>query len=198
VFSLTNWEQRAFAGGETLLLSPSTLDFWRGYDASRPAELMSFVQLVDPRFNRLTVFDPRIPHGVRQVEGTREPLDSRIAVHGWFQEPALVVSDAVEETQQRPFFEAMLEILLHSLRDVAGVDGLVTARVDLSPDGTVTNTAVVSSSVVSTNHDDDAADRVERTIEDFLGGTRFPPSPRDAWAVFPVKLPVVKATPDRA
>ena len=46
------------------------------------------VTLVPPLFNRLTVFDPRYPHGVRAVEGTRDPLKARLVLHGWFTEPA--------------------------------------------------------------------------------------------------------------
>lgn len=36
--------------------------------------------LVEPRFNRLTVFDPRFPHGVRLVEGTMNPPQVRYVV----------------------------------------------------------------------------------------------------------------------
>ena len=45
------------------------------------------VHLVEPRFNRLTVFDGRYPHGVRPVEGTRDPLKARLVLHGWFTDP---------------------------------------------------------------------------------------------------------------
>ena len=40
-----------------------------------------------PLFNRLTVFDPRYPHGVRLVEGVQDPLKARLVLHGWFTEP---------------------------------------------------------------------------------------------------------------
>lgn len=46
------------------------------------------VTLVEPRFNRLIVFDGRYPHGVRMVEGTRDPVKARAVLHGWFTEPA--------------------------------------------------------------------------------------------------------------
>ena len=190
VFSLTNWEERTFTGGETVLLAQDTLDFWRAYDRSRGVELTSFGELIEPSFNRLTVFDPRIPHGVRTVEGTREPLDSRIAVHGWFFEPAVIVSEAIQQAQQRRAFEATLAILHVSLGDVEGVDGLVTARIDVNREGEVTNTRLVSSSLVSTVGDDGAVKKVERTIEEFLASSSFPPLPAEAWAVIPVSFPL--------
>ena len=34
-----------------------------------------------------TVFDPRIPHGVRQVTGTHDPREGRLVIHGWFVQP---------------------------------------------------------------------------------------------------------------
>ena len=43
---------------------------------------------VEPLFNQLTIFDGRIPHGVRQVEGTRDPLLGRLVLHGWFTQPS--------------------------------------------------------------------------------------------------------------
>ena len=69
VLSLTNWDKRRFTGGETFLLRPETLDYWRGFETSSVVEPGAVVQTVEPEFNRLTVFDPRIPHGVDVVEG---------------------------------------------------------------------------------------------------------------------------------
>jgi 2OG-Fe(II) oxygenase superfamily len=191
VFSLTNWDERAFRGGETFLLSQDTLDFWAAYHRTRFVEVDSFLELIEPRFNRLTVFDPRIPHGVRPVEGTREPLDSRIAVHAWFYEPALIVSEAIEQANQRRVFEATRAMLRYSLAGVETVDGLVAARIDVSSAGDVTNARIVSSSLVSTSHG--SAEEVERTIVEFLATTSFPPLPEDAWAVIPMSFPL---TPD--
>jgi len=43
---------------------------------------------VQPLFDRLTVFDARLPHGVSRVEGERDPRGGRLVLHGWFTEPA--------------------------------------------------------------------------------------------------------------
>ena len=47
---------------------------------------------IPPLFNQLTVFDPRIPHGVRLVEGTHDPLHARVVLHGWFTQPSPFIS----------------------------------------------------------------------------------------------------------
>ena len=87
VLSLTRWDERTWTGGETLILKPSTLDYWSSFDADATVERESLVELVPPRFNRLTVFDPRLPHGVPVVEGVRDPSQGRLVLHGWFNEP---------------------------------------------------------------------------------------------------------------
>lgn len=73
-----DWENREFTGGETMILKPHVLDYWRSFQPGIGLEEKHFLDLVEPRFNRLTVFDPRFPHGVRPVGGTRDPLKGRL------------------------------------------------------------------------------------------------------------------------
>src|SRR5512132_890404 len=92
VFSLTRWDERGFTGGETVLLRPESLDFWHNFDPGRDLEAGDMVERIPSPFNQLTVFDARIPHGVRMVRGTHDPLDSRVVLHGWFKYPELTAS----------------------------------------------------------------------------------------------------------
>ncbi len=87
VYSLTNWNKRTFAGGETLMLRDEVLDFWADFRSVRAVEEHELLRAIEPRFDRLTVFDPRIPHGVRTVTGTRDPREGRLVIHGWFVQP---------------------------------------------------------------------------------------------------------------
>jgi hypothetical protein len=87
VFSLTRWGHRAFTGGETILVRDGVLDFWQEFRSERAVEQLDLVQAIPPRFNRLVVFDPRIPHGVRTVAGTHDPRAGRLVIHGWFVQP---------------------------------------------------------------------------------------------------------------
>lgn len=87
VFSLTRWQGRRFTGGETLLVRDEVLDFWHDFRSVRAVEEGELLRAVPPRFGRLTVFDPRIPHGVRAVSGTRDPREGRLVIHGWFVQP---------------------------------------------------------------------------------------------------------------
>ena len=94
VLSLSRWEDRRYTGGETLLLQPRVLDYWRDFDSSAGLEGADLFRTVEPRFNQLLVFDARVPHGVREVRGERDPRGARLVLHGWF-------------TQPQPYFEGV-------------------------------------------------------------------------------------------
>lgn len=97
VFSLTQWNTRTFRGGETLLMRDDVLDFWRGFVSTTAVEEPELLDEVPARFNRLVAFDPRIPHGVRRVDGSMDPTEGRLVIHGWFVQP-------------RPFIEGPLPL----------------------------------------------------------------------------------------
>jgi len=93
VYSLT--ARRGFVGGETLLLRDEVLDFWHDFRSERAVEEGELVRAIEPKFGRLVAFDPRIPHGVREVRGTRDPREGRLVIHGWFVQPRPFVQGAL-------------------------------------------------------------------------------------------------------
>jgi hypothetical protein len=93
VYSLTRGA--AFRGGETLLVRDDVLDFWHDFISVRAVEHDELIRAVPPQFARLTVFDPRIPHGVRTVTGTHDPREGRLVIHGWFVQPRPFVRGAL-------------------------------------------------------------------------------------------------------
>jgi len=56
-------KDRKFTGGETLVLKDDILNFWHSHQGG-PIEMKSIFEIVDPCFDRMVVFDPRIPHGM--------------------------------------------------------------------------------------------------------------------------------------
>jgi hypothetical protein len=97
VFSLTPWKTRKFTGGETLLLRDDVLEYWDGFTSTRAVEEREVLEEVPALFNRLVVFDPRIPHGVRRVEGPMDPLHGRLVIHGWFVQPRPFIEGPLKE-----------------------------------------------------------------------------------------------------
>jgi hypothetical protein len=78
VYSLTPNERKT-SGGETIIFHEG--DPVRNH-LRAPASGQSFYEAVAPRFNRLVVFDDRMPHAVEQVDGSMDPVEGRIVLHG--------------------------------------------------------------------------------------------------------------------
>jgi hypothetical protein len=82
VYSLT-LDNRRSIGGETIVLREG--DLFRAH-LTRAGAGTAMQELIEPRFNRLVLFDDRMPHGVRRIEGAMDPLDGRIVLHGHISE----------------------------------------------------------------------------------------------------------------
>jgi hypothetical protein len=82
VYSLT-WDERKTTGGETIVFKEG--DLFRD-NMGRAAAGAGLLDLIEPKFNRLTLFDDRMPHGVQRVEGSMSPVEGRFVLHGHISE----------------------------------------------------------------------------------------------------------------
>jgi hypothetical protein len=187
VFSLTRWDERGFSGGETELLSPETLEFWRHFSPDEGLEARQLVERVPAAFNQLTVFDARIPHAVRAVHGTHDPLDSRIVLHGWFEYPDLTTSEDIRDQKALVSLKLATAQLVRRLEAAAPVTGVVTVRLEFGGDGEVREARVLSDTLVSTAGDGPARATVLERLVDGLSGLRLPGAD-GSWAIVPVRL----------
>ncbi|MGE0762925.1 MAG: 2OG-Fe(II) oxygenase [Bdellovibrionales bacterium] len=157
VFSLTPTKERGFSGGETCLLRPEVLRDWAHASGDSPTESDQLLAKIDPRFNRLVVFDPRLPHGVRRVQGTRDPRQGRLVMHGWFVQPRPFFTGPLRETQVQQVLGEGLERYGKSVADMS-VAGYVSLRLQIGMNGRVsrvkplTNTLVGMAPEVSRTH----------------------------------------------
>lgn len=133
-----------FEGGETTILKPSICQYWRGYDGRRGLEFPSLFDTVGPQWNRLTVFDARLPHGVSPVRGTRDPRRGRLVLSGWFSEPqptykgGLGREDSLQEAAERVVEQTSLELQEQLEETVSRVVGFIAIQLVVSGiDGTV-------------------------------------------------------------
>ena len=136
VLSLTDWEARRFVGGETQLLQPHVLDYWRNFDSSRGLESSDLISEVEPLYNRLTIFDARLPHGVSRVEGERDPRKARLVLHGWFTEPEPFFDGGLSADSVETGLNAALERAYAAVGPPT-VTGLLSVRLDVSASGEV-------------------------------------------------------------
>ena len=66
------------------------------------------------------MFDGRVPHGVRVVEGTHDVREARLVVHGWFLDPAPFFEGALSEEAAAEALNAGLEALYEARYYVRG------------------------------------------------------------------------------
>jgi hypothetical protein len=172
VFSLTHWRGRAFRGGETLLVRDEVLDFWHDFASVRAVEEPELVRAIEPKFSRLVVFDPRIPHGVRTVTGTHDPREGRLVIHGWFVQPRPFV--------RGPLSTRALTARTNELTDQLGamlgalpIAGLVSFAFGVDRRGGVRAVQVLSDTTRVPKSDERARKAVVRQIRDAIAGWRF-------------------------
>jgi len=177
VLSLTDLERKGFTGGETMLLRPSVLDFWRShYDPEALEERDRLLEMVSPAFDRLTVFDARLPHGVSVVEGARDPLDARLVLHGWFLDPTPFFEGGAlgEEAATEPLNDALAP-LFERLAELPPLTGTLVMRLEVDP-----GTGLVSGAEPLTDTLTGAEDPAEvrglcfAAIADAVEAMRFP------------------------
>lgn len=193
VLSLTDWERRGFDGGETVILRPETLDHWRGFDAGESLEEQHMVDEVEPLFNRLTVFDPRFPHGVRTLRGSRDPMRGRLVLHGWFTQPAPFFEGPLDEDQAADILNDALQPFFESMADTGRLMGMLAVRIHVSGEtGEVRSVEALSDTLL---HDpfehagpDEAASAiatVKAEAAQALRGATFPTAPADTMITMP-------------
>ena len=146
VLSLTDLEEESegdgkkhkhFTGGETTILKPHILEYWRTFNASKGAEKSDILEKVPPHFNQLTVFDPRFPHGVSTVHGTRDPRHGRLVLHGWFADPTPFFDGALLDDEIEGPLNACLEDIGRDLQTMPPALGLLSIRLHVIEDGSV-------------------------------------------------------------
>jgi hypothetical protein len=174
VFSLTHSEERRFTGGETILLGDTALNYWQQFDSATPIERDRLVDRIPPRFNQLLVFDGRVPHGVARVDGTRDPLHSRVAVHGWFLEPSLRAEGALSAREADAPARALVEAWQRARGHHGRMNGLTPIRVWVDCRGTVERAEALRSTLVSLDGAKEAPSAAVRLALELAGQWHFP------------------------
>jgi len=148
VYSLTDWEDRHFTGGETLLGSPQLLDYWPTFDPTRSTESRTLVERIPALFDQLTVFDSRLPHGVAVVEGTRDPVQARVALHGWFHDAVPTMRGGLDLEGSAAVLDGIRAASCRERERFGPLLGTSTWRVRIDPDGSVAEAVAVVDNLV--------------------------------------------------
>jgi Rps23 Pro-64 3,4-dihydroxylase Tpa1-like proline 4-hydroxylase len=155
VLSLTDFEEskgglnhKHFSGGETTILKPSVLEYWRTFDPTKGIEDGDIVDRIEPNFNQLTVFDPRLPHGVSKVHGTHDPLKGRLVLHGWFADPSPFYEGELGEDAIQSELGSCLEDIHEQFKNLPPAVGILSVRLHVTEDGEVESIDWLSDTLV--------------------------------------------------
>jgi hypothetical protein len=173
VLSLTRWTSRRFTGGETVLLRDEVLDYWTDFVSERAVEQGELYRAVAPRFGRLVVFDPRIPHGVRRVAGTLDPREGRLVINGWFVQPRPFVEGPVPARAVARRIEGLTEALGAWTRDL-WIAGTLALAIPISAAGRVGRVRVLTDTTRVARGDEAARRGLLRSIRRYVAGLQFP------------------------
>lgn len=173
VFSLTPWRGRKFTGGETVLMREEILDYWNNFDPKSGLEREQVFQEVQPLFNRLTVFDPRIPHGVREVKGVHDVREGRLVIHGWFVQPRPFIEGPLPPNELQTRIDDLSDELEKLFSQGLAVHGVLSIRFKVSPRGLVTEAKTLSNSVRHPGGDRQVERALTRHIETIIKRFQF-------------------------
>jgi hypothetical protein len=104
----------------------------------------TFFQSIEPRFNRLVVFDDRMPHAVQLVEGNMDPAEGRIVIHGHIREAGPVVCGPLPHEVVRKIADRLASEYSAHLGDALNVyHGPAAVRFTVQPDGAVVGARII-------------------------------------------------------
>ena len=185
VYSLTP-NKKEFIGGETLILKEQTLNYWENYKKFDNFEINSFVDIIPSNMNQLVVFDPRFPHGVTELKGTRDPLKSRLVIHGWFVNPRPYVVGGLSTSQvQTPVGKVLLQIN-KVLNQIDLLDGTVSIRLNVSSQGEVKQYRVLTNTLVSLSNNSSDVKYFEKIINNLFNSVQFPKAKKTSTITIPL------------
>jgi len=181
VFSLTRNERRT-SGGETIVHKEG--DAFRAM-RSRPAAGGDFFDAISPRFNRLVVFDDRVPHAVEQVEGSMDPREGRFVLHGHLSEQGPATAGALPPKATVETARAVIHGFTND-HFVDGYHGLMTWRIEIRPDGSVADCHLLLDRVVHPAEGDTRWPGLVQDLQGRLATARFPAASGPTWLMLPI------------
>jgi hypothetical protein len=171
VYSLTR-DKRMTTGGETIVMKEG--DLFRMNVATAQATSGYFTS-IEPRFNRLVVFDDRMPHGVERVDGSMDPKEGRFVLHGHLRDKGAIVAGALTEKQVgEVVMESLIEFSSESFSRIRLYHGPVVLNLLIASTGAVESCSVLLDRVTATDSTDAGWPRMQRSLIAKFKALKFP------------------------
>lgn len=190
VYSLTR-DQRRTIGGETLLRREA--DSFRANLTTGQAG-RGFYEIVEPRFNRLLLFDDRLPHAVERIDGSMDPAEGRFVLHGHVSEGGPMVEGALPGAAVAgPLSEVLQRLRNDSAAGAALYHGPLILRLRIASDGRVAECGVLLDRVLHPDPGHADWEVFRSRLVDRFGSAIFPAAEGESYVLLPVAFGNVPA-----
>lgn len=181
VYSLT-WDERKTRGGETIVFKEGDL-FRRNMGRANAGQ--GLLDLIEPKFNRLTLFDDRMPHGVQRVEGSMDPVEGRFVLHGHISETGPTTEGPLDAAAVTRIVYESLGPLLSEVQEMPVLHhGPLVLRLTIEPDGQVSRIDRLVDRLARA--DGNSAGVVAGRVIQLVRALRFPEAPAATEATVPL------------
>jgi hypothetical protein len=183
VYSLT-WDQRETRGGETIVFHEG--DLYRSNLTNMTGGKGGLYEMIDSRFNRLAIFDDRLPHGVNRIEGSMNPVHGRLVLHGHISESAPGIRGPLEPDLVGAVVEEAANVALNRFDMNCDPHGPVTVKLAINADGRVERARLLLDRLAFP--DGSSTDGMADAIVEEAGKARFPAAPEPTEAIVPIMI----------
>lgn len=183
VYSLTRDDRRTI-GGDTLVRHE--IDPFRAHLA-RAGAGRQFYQAIEPRFNRLLIFDDRLPHSVERVDGSMDPVEGRFVLHGHLREGGTMIAGALsEEMIAGPIMELLGQIREDLSAAAALYNGSLILRLTIAAAGSVAACRVLVDRVLHPDPGHVEWEPLRAKLVERFERLRFPPAAGETVLIQPL------------
>ena len=183
VYSLTKDDRRT-VGGETLILREG--DLFRG-NLTRPNAGRGLHEIVEPKFNRLVIFDDRLSHAVERVEGPMDPAEGRFVLHGHLRESNIAVAGALPpDLVLGPLAETLDAFVNDTSAQLALYHGPLALRITISRNGAVANCTVLLDRVIHRDPGHTEWEPLLAAMVDLINRAKFPEAEGETIVIRPI------------
>jgi len=183
VYSLTH-NVRETQGGETLVMRE--VDLFRAHLTTSQAGHGGFYEAIAPAFNRLTIFDDRMPHAVQRIDGSMDPREGRFVLHGHISEAGPATRGALTPAEVGGIVEEAANRVLAARATAAEPHGPVVVRLSISASGEVERALLLLDRAALP--DGSSAAGLADSIVDAAAECRFPERDSPTEAIVPIML----------
>ena len=183
VYSLTH-NVRETRGGETLVMHEG--DLFRANLERAQAGHRGFYDAIAPSFNRLTIFDDRMPHAVQRVDGSMDPREGRFVLHGHISEAGPGTRGALSPAEVGAVVEEAANEVLNARPMSADPHGPVVLRLAIAASGEVEKARLMLDRAAFP--DGSSADGLADALVAAAAARRFPERDGPTEAIVPILL----------